>query len=274
MLAMLSEFQGLGGKVLKNLGVDVAGLKAKILQLQPSENAPLDVLGLSENYKRLLERASNERRLRQHALISSGHLLYHMLFLEDNVGMRALRRLNIRPEEVLACMAQYVEPQTAMLEAVRDGTVLADRLFTLTFEAQDAFLMAQEEAQRLEHRIIDTVHLLLALMIDENSLTAHLLSAVDINRRRLRGIIETMPLQDARQRHHPYHLSDDLQTVVHLAIDAACDNCDYPVINPLHLLIGLLMQPDSMAQRALQAVSVDTYQLLMAVEREVSQRKR
>lgn len=274
MLAMLGEFQGMGGKVLKNLGADVQGLRAKILQQEPAENRAIDALGLSENYKRLLDRASNERRLRQHTLIGTGHLLYHMLFLDDDVGARALRRLNIRTEDIVMCLKNYVAPQLPLLEAVEQGSVDTNRLFTLTFEAQDAFLMAQEEAQRLEHRTIDTGHLLLALMIEETSLTAHLLSGVGLNRRRLRGVIETMPVQDARQRQSPYCLSDDLQMVVHLAIDAACDNCNYPVINPLHLLMGLLMQPDSMAIQALRAVSIDTQHLLMVAEHELAQRKR
>ncbi|PJF44013.1 MAG: hypothetical protein CUN55_06195 [Phototrophicales bacterium] len=275
LLAMLSEFQGLGGKVLKNLGVDIESLKAKILQIQPAETSSVDVLGLSENYKRLLDRASNERRLRHHSLISTGHLLYHMLFLEDDVGLRALRRLNIRMEDILVCLAQYIEPQVPLLEAVVDGIVkLNDRLFTLTFEAQDAFLLAQSEAQRLEHRTINTAHLMMALMLEESSLTSHLLSSIGLNRRRLRGVIETMSVQDARQRYQAYRLSDDLQTTVHLAIDAACDNCHYPVVNPLHLLMGILMQPDSVALQLLRSMSVNVSRLLMIVERELSQRKR
>lgn len=274
LLAMLGEHQGLGGRVLKNLGADVEGLKARILQLHPSEQDAIDVLGLSEQYKRLLDRASNERRLRQHSLIGTGHLLYHYLFLDDDIGMRALRRLNIRPDDVIDCLAQYATPQLPLLAGVSGGVITTDRLFTLTFEAQDSMLRAEDEARRLEHRMIDTGHLLLALMIEENSLTAELLTNSGLDRRRVRGILETTGVQDVRHQRQPYYFSEDMQTVVYLAIDAACDNCDYPVINPLHLLVGLLMQPDSVAVQALNMVDVSVQQLLMAVEQQLFQRKR
>ena len=263
LLGILQERQGMAARVLRNLGINAEGLRGRLLQMQSSLSSGIEVLGLSPNYKRLLERAGNERHLRKHERLSTGHMLYHIVFLdEDDVGVRALRRCDVRQEEILQTLRQYVEPQLRLLEGVEGASNSDQRvLYTLTFEAQRNIEVAMEEAMRLGHRVIDTAHLVMALMIDETSLTSHIFSSMEADRRRIRALMEVSNQQDLRQHLQPRQLSDDLQQTIRLAIDVACDACDYAVVNPLHLLVALLMQSDTSALEVLQRLPIDVDRL-------------
>lgn len=275
LIGMLREHKGLAGRVLKHMGVDAMGLRARVVQMRPSLTKDVEVFGLGEGYKRLLNRASNERYLRRHALLSTGHLLYHLLLMDDDdIALRALRRLNVRIHEIRKDLSEYVQMQLPVLEGIK-GADFAGRagLFTLTFEAQRCFIVAEEEANRLDHRIIETGHLLMALMIDEEGLTSHILRECQIDRRRARALIEIATMREYRYRLNPRLFSENLRETVEIAIDLACDDCEYPVLNPLHLLLALLFQEGSVAQRVLAQLNVEIEQVQQKAMMELERRK-
>lgn len=263
LIGLASERDGLASRVLRNLGVDAERLRGRLLQMQPAQSREQEVIGLSGTYKRVLDRAANERHVRKHARLGTGHLLYHIALLdEDDVAVRVLRRCEIRRRDLVATLADYIELQLALVDGV-DGAVLTGSpvRFTLTFEAQRNFEVALEESQRLDHRVLDTAHLLMGLMMDESSLTAHMLRVCGLDRRRVRGILELSNAYDYRFPLNPRRLADDLQQAMTLAIDEACIACEYAVVNPLHLLAAVLKQKNSMALSVLHQLDIDMQHL-------------
>jgi ATP-dependent Clp protease ATP-binding subunit ClpA len=263
LIGLTRDRDGLAARVLRNLGADTERLRGRLLQMCPPQDRTVEVVGLSYTYKRLLDRAANERYLRKHPRISTGHLLYHVALLdEDDVALRVLRRCEIRPRDVFATLEQYIQPQIAVLDGVASvDEINSPVLFTLTFEAQQNFEVALEEAYRLEHYVLDTGHLLMGLLMDESGLTATLLAQNGVERRRVRALLEVGNVHGLRYQLSTRRLHDELQALVRQAIDVACVACHYAVVNPLHLLLALLKQSDTRAIWVLHELDVDIQHL-------------
>lgn len=267
LIGLARDRDSLAAHILRNLGADAERIRGRVLQMQPPNDRDTEVIGLAESYKRVLDRASNERHLRKHARLATGHLLYHVALLdEEDIALRALRRCEVRPRDIFATMQDYVQTQLNVLEGIGGADIVgASVMFTLTFESQRNFEVALEEAERLGHRVLDTSHLLMGLMIDESSLTATIFAEYGIDRRRVRALIEVGNTHELHYQLQPRRLADDLRTALQLAIDAACVACHYAVVNPLHLLLALLRQHETPAQRVLQQLGVDLAHLKSTV---------
>lgn len=103
MLAgLLREEGGIGGRVLRELGLEVALLRSTLEQLagDPATRQPFARTELAASVKRLLENSIEEaRRLNQHH-ISTEHLLLGLTRQQEGTVIDVLRMVGLRAEEI------------------------------------------------------------------------------------------------------------------------------------------------------------------------------
>lgn len=272
LLGLIRERGGLAGKVLENLGLYAHHVRPRLLQLtdiQPEPDA--EIMGLSYAYKRVLDYASQESRARNHSLIGTGHLLFHLLRFTDDPSIRALRRLNIKPDDVYIQMRQYVRVQSTFLEGVEgvDELLLDDWLVDFTIGTRAAFSEALAESMRLDHRILDTGHLLMGLLLQEEDVVAEILHHYGVKRRRVRGLIELMTARDSRLAIFPMSLSTDLKEALKITFDEVRQN-SYNAVDTPHLLLGLVSQTDTVAAKIFRQLKIDREALRQEILRRLS----
>jgi ATP-dependent Clp protease ATP-binding subunit ClpA len=259
LLGLIRERAGLAGQVLENMGLYAHYVRPRLLQLtdiQPAPNA--EIMGLSYAYKRVLDYASQESRARNHSLISTGHLLFHLLRFTDDPSVRALRRLNIKPQEVYKQMGHYVRVQSTFLEGVEgiDELFPDDWLVDFTMGTRTVFADALAESMRLDHRILDTGHLLMGLLLQEDGIVAEILQDYGVKRRRVRGLIELMTARDSRLAIFPMSLSTDLKDALKITFDVVHQS-SYNAVDTPHLLLGLVSQTDTVAAKIFRQLRID-----------------
>ncbi|NDJ87026.1 MAG: hypothetical protein GYB66_14195 [Chloroflexi bacterium] len=267
LLGLLNERSGVARRVLNNLGVRAEHFEARLVQMTPSQNHPVDIVGLSYGYKRLLDRAGDETRVRQHMLTGTGHLLLEMMTLSDETAIRALRRLNVKPEDVYVQLAAYVSLQAMVLPDVIGGDLaFLDERVDFTPNVQAAFWEALAEARRLEHRVLDTSHLLMGILLLGADRAAYVLEVARVDRRRVRGLIELMSVQTYRFSLNPMRFSEELREVVRVA---ASDLPQGQPLTTLHLLFALLTLPEVIGVKILAHLKLDLVTLQQIVSSEL-----
>ena len=263
LLGLIRERTGLAGQVLENLGLRAHHVRPRLLQLseiQPNPDA--EIMGLSYTYKRVLDYASQESRARNHALIGTGHLLFHLMRFVDDPSIRALRRLNIKSQDVYDQLGHYVKVQATFLEGVEGTDELFDdeQLIDFTAGTRAVFSQALAESMRLDHRILDTGHLLMGLLLQEENTVASIMQDYGVKRRRVRGLIELMTARDSRLAIFPMSLSPDLKAAMKITFDEV-RRSDYNAVDMPHLLLGLVSQNDTVATKIFRQLKIDRNEL-------------
>ena len=102
LIGLLREEGGVAGRVLRELGLDIARVQAMVERLSsnPTTRTPFTKIELSPSTKRLLELAVEEaRRMGQH-YISTEHLLLGMARQNEGVAIDVLRKFGISAEQI------------------------------------------------------------------------------------------------------------------------------------------------------------------------------
>ncbi len=251
LLGLVREGYGVAGKVLKHLGVQDEYLKARVLQMLPSSEQ-IEIIGLSHNYKRLLDAAGDEVRVRHHQFIGTGHLLACLMRQENDVAVRALRRLNVKPSDVNEQIAPYLSLQFPLAEAVEDGDLaFLDHVVRVSPDTQAVFEAAVEEAHRLDHREVNTGHVLMGILIASEDQIIAVLDTHGVNRRRVRGLVELMTSQTYPYSLKPRRLGGELKHVIAQATH------ERDVLDTLSLLAAIIAKSDCLAVKILKQLRVN-----------------
>lgn len=139
---------------------------------------------------------------------------------------------------------------------------MADSRFTST--ALGAIRLAQENAARLGHCYVGSEHLLLGLACQEYSLAASLLRKAGADSRSLRAAVVQMVGTGAPGPTLRQGLTPRCCQVIRRAAEE-CRRLGGPAVGAEHLLLGVLLEPDSSAARLLGACEVDREGLRRAV---------
>ena len=270
LIGLASEHTGVAGRILKNLGIQHNHVQARVIETIPKAT-DTEVLLLSRPYKRLLDRSGDEIRARNHILIGTGHLLYHLV-QSDESCIRILRRLGVTREDMRKRFKHYMQPQANLLEGVAWQPF--ERIVHFSTPVLYAFEKARQEAERLQHRTINTGHLLMGLMLETESLTAAILREHGIDRRRVRGLIELMTTPEFPYRLNPMQLSDDVQAILNNALDSFNHDIEYPMLDTPPLLLSLLEQDtDTVAIKILNQLEIDHQKIAQAVQSKLPRRR-
>jgi len=101
LVGLLLEDGGVAGRVLRELGLEVARVQAMVERLSGvGSRTPFSKVELSPSTKRILELAIDEaRRMGQH-YISTEHLLLGLVRQNEGLAMDVMRRFGVTPDQV------------------------------------------------------------------------------------------------------------------------------------------------------------------------------
>ena len=135
----------------------------------------------------------------------------------------------------------------------------------LTPRSRQALLLANSEAERLNHDHIGTIHLLLGILSLGDGVAVEVLKEMGVNLKQLRLEVEKSFSPTGNQATAGVRpLTSRLRKVISLAADEA-RNMNYNFIGTEHLLIAILREGDSKAARMLRNMGIDPDEVSKAV---------
>ncbi len=116
---------------------------------------------------------------------------------------------------------------------------MASRFEKFSERARRALTRAQEEAQHFGHNYIDTEHILLGLIAEEDSVASQVLANLGVSVSKVRSAVEFIVGRGGRPNTGEVGLTPRAKKVIELAVDEA-RRLNHSYIGTEHLLLGLL----------------------------------
>ena len=131
-----------------------------------------------------------------------------------------------------------------------------------TKRAQRVFQTALEEAARFNQPSVDTEHLLLAILQEENSEAVQVLKAVGVDPNGIREELEQILVERAVNRFYPVtpERSPRINRVIKYSVEEA-EAMGTPFVGTDHLLLGLLRESEGLAAIVLERHGVELEEL-------------
>ena len=126
----------------------------------------------TELARKSIEYARDEASRLRHDYIGTEHLLLGLIKLGEGRAIEVVNNLGIEPQELKASIEEVVQPS--------GGTMTMGQL-PLTARAKKTLEVSGQEARALKSKDIDTEHILLALLKDEEGVAAQVLSMYEID---------------------------------------------------------------------------------------------
>ena len=132
---------------------------------------------------------------------------------------------------------------------------MASRFEKFSERARRALTHAQEEAQRFGHNYIDTEHILLGLIAEEDGIATKVLANLGVLPNKIRAAVEFVVGRGERSAIGEVGLTPRAKRVIELAVDEA-RRLNHSYIGTEHLLLGLLRERDGAAVGVLESFGV------------------
>jgi ATP-dependent Clp protease ATP-binding subunit ClpC len=126
----------------------------------------------TESARKAIEYARDEASRLKHDYIGTEHLLLGLIRLGDGRATEVLANLGLEPVDLRASIEEVVQPS--------GGTMTMGQL-PLTARAKKTLEVSGQEARALKSKDIDTEHILLALLKDEEGVASQVLSGYEID---------------------------------------------------------------------------------------------
>lgn len=126
----------------------------------------------TERARKAIEFARDEAARLRHDYIGTEHLLLGLIRLGEGTAMEIIANLGLEPTDLRASIEDVVQPA--------GGTMTMGQL-PLTARAKKTLEVSGQEARALKSKDIDTEHILLALLKDEEGVAAQVLSTYEID---------------------------------------------------------------------------------------------
>jgi ATP-dependent Clp protease ATP-binding subunit ClpA len=215
LLGLLREGDGVAGRVLKNLGVDIEQTRLEILrELDPNfgatprklvENDPKKAESFSQTLssstesvglpageltpraQQVLALARKEADRLKHTFVGAEHLLLGIIALGNGVAANVLLKVGLDMEKVRAEVEKQVRSH-AIFQQVTEN-------IPYSRQAKRVLASAAEEARTLNHTYVGTEHILLGLLEEDEGGVPQIFSnfGVDVEKTRLEILKELDP---------------------------------------------------------------------------------
>ena len=126
----------------------------------------------TESARKAIEYARDEAARLRHDYIGTEHLLLGLTRLGEGRAIEMINNLGLDPADLKASIEEVVQPS--------GGTMTMGQL-PLTARAKKTLEVSGQEARALKSKDIDTEHILLALLKDEEGVAAQVLSTYEID---------------------------------------------------------------------------------------------
>ncbi len=272
LLGLVREGEGVGARILQNLGVDLAEVREAVReQLDKGNRIVLGEIGLTKEGKRVVEQAVDEARRLNHHYIGTEHLLLAITSMPESVAAQVLAKLGANRErvraETLRILSQSHGATSQRAERKRQSMFYADRerldrdrFDKFTEDARKILSLAQEEAQRFQHNYIGTEHLLLGLVRLEESTAGQVLHELGIQLPLVRSAVEFIIGRGDRIVLGEIGLTPRAKKVIELAVDEA-RRMQHHYIGTEHILLGLVREGEGIAAGVLESLGVKLEQV-------------
>ncbi len=147
---------------------------------------------------------------------------------------------------------------------------MASRFEKFSERARRALTRAQEEAQRFGHNYIDTEHILLGLVAEEDSVASKVLANMGVLPNKLRAAVEFVVGRGERSTIGEVGLTPKAKRVIELAVDEA-RRLSHSYIGTEHLLLGLLREREGAAVGVLESFGVTLEKVQAEIQSILSQ---
>ena len=289
LLGLIREGEGVGAKVLRNLGVDLQRAHDSVeFIIGRGDRIVLGEIGLTPRAKKVIEYAVDEARRLNHHYIGTEHLLLGLLREGEGIAAGVLESLGVNLEQArrqtLAVLGgggqggvQEPRPEEAEdseipdqdkdrainleplqdeddrpLEATPGQTGRFDKF---SVRARRVMESAQQEAQRFQHSYIGTEHILLGLVRENKGIAAHVLLNLGVERDKVRSGVEYIIGRGDRIVVGEIGLTPIAKQVIELAVDEA-RRMNHSYIGTEHLLLGLVREGKGIAAGVLESLGV------------------
>jgi len=280
LLGLVREREGIAGKVLTSLGIDLEQARKAVEdsvgrgdQIVPGE------MGLTPRAKKVIELAKDEARLLDQHSIGTGHLLLGLIREGEGSSPDVLERMEVNLEKVRAETLRVLSEESfqqqsqnddeddrvqELSQEEKDSTQTfgrpnqndRDRFEKFTERARKVLSLAQEEAQRFQHNYIGTEHLLLGLVREGEGVAAQVLSNLGVELNKVRSAVEFIIGRGDRIVLGEIGLTPRAKKVIELAVDEA-RRLNHHYIGTEHLLLGLVREGEGVAAGVLESLGVN-----------------
>ncbi len=132
---------------------------------------------------------------------------------------------------------------------------MSSRFEKFSERARRALSLAQEEAQRFNHSYIDTEHVLLGLVREEDGMAAKVLTNLGVGLSKVRTAVEFIMGRGEKPSTGELGLTPRAKRVIEFAVDEA-RRLNHSYIGTEHLLLGLLREGEGVAAGVLESFGV------------------
>jgi ATP-dependent Clp protease ATP-binding subunit ClpC len=143
---------------------------------------------------------------------------------------------------------------------------MASRFEKFSERARRALTRAQEEAQHFGHNYIDTEHILLGLIAEEDSVASQVLANLGVAVSKVRSAVEFIVGRGGRPNTSEVGLTPRAKKVIELAVDEA-RRLNHSYIGTEHLLLGLLREREGSAAGVLESLGVTLDRVMTEVNK-------
>ena len=289
LLGLIREGEGVGAKVLRNLGVDLQRAHDSVeFIIGRGDRIVLGEIGLTPRAKKVIEYAVDEARRLNHHYIGTEHLLLGLLREGEGIAAGVLQSLGVnleqarrqtlavlddggqggvqdpRQEEVEGSEIPDQDKGRAInLDLLQDGDDRpleatpgqTGRFDKFSVRARRVMESAQQEAQRFQHSYIGTEHILLGLVRENKGIATHVLLNLGVERDKVRSTVEFIIGSGDRIVVGEIGLTPGAKKVIELAVDEA-RRMNHSYIGTEHLLLGLVHEGKGIAAGVLESLGV------------------
>jgi uncharacterized damage-inducible protein DinB len=284
VLGLVREEGGLAGQVLREMGVDLDKAREAVAKVLEEHHAIVrGVIGLTPGAKRSIESAMNVAQRLNQRFVGTEHLLLGMLELPDAEAVAVLQELGLASEDVRAALlkklgdkgkrarpsrglqrfgekvrrrVQVFQREDIQGQEERSSSyrpVGMSRFDKFTERARRTLQLAQEEAQRRNHKYIGTEHILLAMASQDDSVAARVLINLGIELVKVRSTVVFIIKPGDRPVTGEIDITPKAKRVIELAVDEA-RRLNHHYIGTEHLLLGLIREGEGTAAGVLHSL--------------------
>ena len=297
LLGLIRESEGVGAKVLANLGVELNKVQSAVEAIiGRGDRITLDESGLTPRGKRVIELAVDEARRLSHHYIGTEHLLLGMVREGEGIAAGVLESLGVRLENTRAATIRTLHqeelassneststqsmntPLQVATEPIKPRTVgivqtKSSRSYSgypFTEQAHTVLTNAHEEALRFDHNYIGGEHLLLGMVIEGEGVASTVLHNVGVDLNRVRQAIAFIIGFGDHYVAGEIGLTPRAKRILEFASDDA-HNMNNAYVGTEHLLLGLISQPEGIAAGILNSIGVELSSIRTEILRALQQ---
>ena len=284
LLGLVRDGEGIAAHVLANLGVELNQVRSAVeFIIGRGDRIVLGETGLTPRAKKVIELAIDEAHRLNHRYIGTEHLLLGLVREGEGIAagvleslgvnlekartqtLHVLNQSSIASESLTAHAIPSVPQEAASSVAEKDSAHLEeekkqmndrDRFDKFTERARKVVSLAQEEAQRFQHRYIGTEHLLLGLVREGEGVAARVLADFGVELDKVRRALEFIVGRGDRIVLGEIDLTPRSKKVIELAKDEA-RRLNHHYIGTEHLLLGLVREGEGIATGILESLGVN-----------------